>query len=404
MRSFSEISIFDYCDRLKVSIKTEIEGKSKEYILGVDEKQFQDYLIDKYVLEPLAIDFQKEIIDIPVVSKEWVEDRFFGEKHEVESYKFKITYPFTGSSKLFSIAPSTRHLTSNEITVDESQQNVSFSFKMTSQNPEEFLREKNEGRKNAFVNLDNVNYEARQWNSVLPNLVKTYFDDRKTKYQKENDFYAAINIPINQNTSSVFTAPTIRKRDIPQPKVDPKKEYSSEPLVSTVMYEDILKIVYDTGKGMERKPSLYIGKDEEALRDIFLLLLETRYDSISVSGETFNRSGKTDIILKYAKDGSNLFVAECKFWHGFKAFLETISQLFDRYLSWRDSKVAIMMFVKNNDFTSVMKNISTETRNHPYYVKDNGRRGESSFSYIFRLPQDPDKQVYLEVMAFHYDK
>jgi hypothetical protein len=31
-------------------------------------------------------------------------------------------------------------------------------------------------------------------------------------------------------------------------------------------------------------------------------------------------------------------------------------------------------------------------------------RGESSFSFIFGLPQDPDKEVQLEVIAFHYDK
>jgi hypothetical protein len=88
------------------------------------------------------------------------------------------------------------------------------------------------------------------------------------------------------------------------------------------MYEDILTIIYNFGKSMERKPSTYSKKNEEDLRDQFLLLLETRYDSTTASGETFNKEGKTDIILKYAPDGSNLFVAECKFWHGSSEFLK----------------------------------------------------------------------------------
>jgi len=155
---------------------------------------------------------------------------------------------------------------------------------------------------------------------------------------------------------------------------------------------------------MEKKPALYIGKDEEGLRDQFLFVLETRYVGITASGETFNRSGKTDILLKYAQDGSNLFVGECKLWHGIKEFHEAINQLFDRYLTWRDSKVALIFFVKNNDFTKVLECVKEQIVTHPYYIRNNGFKGESSFSYLFRLAQDPDKKVFVEIMLFHYDK
>lgn len=131
--------------------------------------------------------------------------------------------------------------------------------------------------------------------------------------------------------------------------------------------------------------------------------METRYESTIASGETFNRGGKTDIILKYAKDGSNLFVAECKFWHGASEFLNAISQLFDRYLTWRDSKAALLLFVTNKDFTKVINTIKRETINHPYFLKSVGTRGETSFSFLFHLPQDNEKVVFLEIIAFHYD-
>jgi hypothetical protein len=111
---------------------------------------------------------------------------------------------------------------------------------------------------------------------------------------------------------------------------------------------------------MEKKPSTYKDKDEKGIRDQFLLVLETRYDSTITTGETFNKGGKTDIILKYAKDGSNLFVAECKFWHGSSEFHKAISQLFDRYLTWRDSKAALMLFVIDKDFTNFIETIKKE--------------------------------------------
>ena len=36
------------------------------------------------------------------------------------------------------------------------------------------------------------------------------------------------------------------------------------------------------------------------------------------TGETFNAAGKTDILLRI--DGKNVFIGECKFWKGPKAF------------------------------------------------------------------------------------
>lgn len=404
VRSFSEIGSSDFIQLLSEKIKTEIENKSKEYILGVDEEEFKTYLIESHSLEPLSVDFESEIIDEPIVSKEWLEDRHFREKYQTDVYKFTIRYNYTGSSVLFQIRPNTWTMTSAEIYVHEQSNTVSFSFSLYNKNADEFLRTKNDTKNRAFANLQNVNQVVFDWKRTAPSVVNSIFKKQKDKYLQENDFFAAINVKVNKDTTSVFTAPTITKKVIPQPTVPKNKEFSSEPTMSKEMYYDVLKVVYDLGKSMEKKPSTYKGKDEEGIRDQFLLVLETRYDSTTASGETFNRGGKTDIILKYANDGSNLFVAECKFWHGASEFLKAISQLFDRYLTWRDSKVALLIFVTNKEFSNVIQTIKSEAKTHPYFIKEIGARGETSFSYSFCLPQDKDKSVLLEIIAFHYDK
>lgn len=404
IKSFREISSHDFTRQLVDKIKKEIENKGKEYILGVDEEEYKAYLIDNYSLEPLSIDYDSEIVDKPTVSKEWLEDRFYREKYEAEVFNFTIRYNFTGSSVLFKVQPSSWTMTSAEIYVDEQNSTVSFSFKLYKKDPEEFKRTKSDYQRRAFTNIGNTNKEATSWMQSLPGTVNSLFQQQKNKYLQEDDFFTAINVKVNKDTTSVFTAPTIKKKIIPQPSVSKNKEFSSEPMMAKEMYDDILKVIYDLGKSMEKKPSTYKDKDEEGIRDQFLLVLETRYDSTTASGETFNRGGKTDIILKYAKDGSNLFVAECKFWHGASEFHKAISQLFDRYLTWRDSKTALMLFVTNKDFTNVIDTIKKETSNHPYFLKSVGTRGETSFSFHFHLPQDKDKTVFLEIIAFHYDK
>ena len=404
MKAFNEIQSYEAFEKFRISIKNEIEGKTKEYILSVDENEYKNYLYEKYALQPLNVYLDEEQREQPVKSKEWREDSFYREKYQVDTYTFTIKYPFSGSPSLFRLHPSSWTMTSHDINVDEHKSTVSIKFTIYKQDVNEFNKELASSTRSAFANLDNANSDANRWNTELKSLVKTYFDNHKSKLLKENDFFAAINIPIDKSTQSIFTAPTITKKDIPQPILSKSKEFSTEPMMSKTMYDDILKVIYDTGKGMERKPSLYINKDEEALRDIFLLLLESRYEAMTATSETFNRSGKTDMIVKYANDGSNIFVSECKFWHGPQGYVDTINQLFDRYLTWRDSKVAIMIFVQNKDFTSVIKNIANTSRTHPYFVKEVGHRGETSFSYVFSLPQDTSKHVYLEVMAFHYDK
>lgn len=404
VKSFCEISSYDFTRQLTDKIKSEIEGKGKEYILGVDEEEYKNFLMDKYSLEPLTIDYNSETIDEPTISKEWLEDRFYREKYQAEVFNFTIRYNFTGSSVLFKVQPSTWSMTAAEIYVDEQRNTVSFSFKLYRKDPEEFKKTKNDYQSRAFANLGNTNQEAVSWMNSLSGTVNSLFEQTKNKYLQENDFFAAINVKVNKDTTSVFTAPTVKKKVVPQPTVSKNKEFSSEPMMAKEMYDDILKVIYDLGKSMEKKPSTYQGKDEEGIRDQFLLVLETRYDSTTATGETFNKGGKTDIILKYAKDGSNLFVAECKFWHGASEFHKAISQLFDSYLTWRDSKAALILFVTNKDFTNVIETIKNEAVKHPYFLKLVGNRGETSFTYHFRLPQDRDKIVYFEIITFHYDK
>lgn len=401
-KSFNEIGSHDYERLVKDLIVKEIEKKDKEYILGVDEEEYKKYLVEAFTLEPIVLVSGSEEMGMPEKSQETREDRQYREKYMVDVYNFTITYHFTGSSTLFKVRAGTWTMKDANIYVDDRSNKVSIKFKVYKQDPNEFAKAKKEEYDAAFINLNNANTFAEGWNSQLRDFIKQKFESKKNLLLKENDFFASINIPVDTKTKNLFTAPTIKKKDIPQPKPKSTKEYSSEPTMSPVMYDDVIEAIYSFGKSMERKPSTYQGKDEEALRDQFLLILETRYAEVTATGETFNKRGKTDILLKYAKDGTNLFIAECKFWHGQSEFLQAISQLFDRYLTWRDSKVAMMFFVTNKQFSSVLKSAEETVQNHPYYINKKAQRGESSLSYLLHLPGDKDKIVHVELMFFHF--
>ncbi len=176
-----------------------------------------------------------------------------------------------------------------------------------------------------------------------------------------------------------------------------EKRYKPEPALDDSIYQQILSIIHDVGKQFERLPSTYSGKEEEHLRDHMLLILEPNFEG-SATGETFNKSGKTDILLRH--EGSNVFIAELKYWRGKKSFLDTISQLLG-YLTWRDSKSAVVMFVKNKEFSSVLETVKEATPEHSNYLSYVSEREEGWFHYRFHINEDENREVKLAFMLFH---
>jgi hypothetical protein len=395
--SFAQIDWFNYQQNLQQAVRQEVQDLSKEYILGVDENTYKAYLSERYSLEPLEIFTDSEHITPRTERQPFQDD--FGRTGNREIYLFRVRYNFDGSAELFQIKSNPWKMTSHPISVDSDT--ITFELKMARKDPDEFKRRKDEAFRESFANVENINKNAAEWNQSLPQWVNSVFDARKKHFAAENDFFAAINIAPNPGTAEIFTAPTIKRQIIPRPDVSSKKRFVPEPAMSDEMYEDVLKVLSQAGRGMERKPSLYRGKEEEDLRDQFLLFLETRYAATTGTGETFNKSGKTDILLKY-EDGTNLFVAECKWWKGEAEFHAAIKQLFDRYLTWRDSKAALLLFVKNKSFSAIVEKVRSEASKSPYFIRPATDRGETSFAFEFHLPGDEKRIVHFAVLLFAF--
>jgi hypothetical protein len=173
-----------------------------------------------------------------------------------------------------------------------------------------------------------------------------------------------------------------------------------EPVLAAEEYEEILRIMKQMVHVMERSPHEFHNIGEEAIRSHFLVQLNGAYEG-HATGETFNFQGKTDILIR-VKD-KNVFIAECKFWHGEKTFLDTISQLFP-YLNWRDTKAAVVIFNRNADFTAVLAKIREVVPQHPQYKRDVGGVDETTFRYVFAQPNDANRETILTALAFDIPK
>ncbi|WP_091212111.1 hypothetical protein [Mucilaginibacter gossypiicola] len=166
-------------------------------------------------------------------------------------------------------------------------------------------------------------------------------------------------------------------------------------------YQRILDLIYYFGQNLEHIKNVYSHFDEEAFRSYFLPFLNTMSISHSATGETFHKMGKTDLLIQNLK-GETVFIAECKVWGGAGQIHPALDQLFERYLTWRDAKSALIVFNKNNKtFSDVIEKAIEATSTHRLFKSFTGKSRESSASFIFQHPEDEGKEVQLELMLFN---
>lgn len=166
-------------------------------------------------------------------------------------------------------------------------------------------------------------------------------------------------------------------------------------------YSSIVEHIYKYGQNLEKYKSLYDKFDEEGFRDFFLPHLNLISKSHTATGETFNKIGKTDILIKN-NDGENIFIAECKLWKGESQLSEAIDQLLNRYVTWRDEKVALIIFNKDmKGFSDLLIKAKNAVKNHKQCKEYTGERYQTSFSYVFKHPDDKDKEIKLELIVFN---
>lgn len=362
--------------------------------------EFVESLKDEFTIHPIVIG-QPEPSQPRETTRQIRND--FGQMYNQKVVEITVTIPFEGDHTLFYCMPSQSTVVYLEKNVVIGKSNIKAIITLTQFDENAYFSEVNKIIGTVSANLPRIHSETKPWNDGLETLIQQSIESRKGVVSKKFDFMEKIGLKVNPKSTEYLVPPTIVKKAIPTPATETSKTVAKEkvPILQQEVYADIREVLYNVGKAIERKPSIYKDKHEEDLRDVFLLFLETRYEATTGVGEAFNKKGKTDILLKYAKDGTNLFVAECKFWKGQKEFLKAIDQLLG-YLTHRDSKTALIFFVNQKELTNIVSTIKTEITEHKNYNRHIKDTYEHSINYEFTLPDDSNKKIQVEVMLFHF--
>jgi hypothetical protein len=400
---FQKGRISEVFQRAYENINAVIDNQSENYILNVNETDYIDYLEKIYRLSVPEIHFDQEYVDsyeadIPAENFPRAFYVIKGKKYKKDIIKFFI--PVSGDINLLNYLPASS-FSSRGGNFEIEGANLVAEFINFSNNADEIKHNYQNEVNGIHFNYNVLIKDIESFNNSLRTQINSFLSHRKQNLLNKNNLLSSLGVPLKkkENVPATFAVPKPQLRDkiIVKPVVH-DKGFKPEPTLDNDNYLKILKIINDVGKNFERLPSVYKDKGEEDLRDHILLTLDPNFEFGSASGETFNKTGKTDIQLRY--DSSVVFIAECKFWSGEKKYMSTIDQLLG-YLTWRDTKTSVIIFVKQKDFSAIIEKVKNETSKHSNFLSFVNQPDENWFNYRFHLNGDRNREVKLAVQLYH---
>jgi hypothetical protein len=403
IRPFRDGDAYATFQNLRDTTVREIEGLENDYVLKASPTELEQYYLDKVTVTPLSLDAAGYYIENQEgtqidVTGDFGRATFGPGPHYVKGTALGIAVPYTGDPQLWRLRASTYSLSGYpELEVRGDVVVFSCRFPDDSPEPERLKNEIERTVQSLKEAIGHLAGNVANHNREAAGIIKTALQRKLQKAQAAVNTVAGLGIPIPQRSQPQTFAIPARRRESPvrRPAV-PTEKFSPEPTLEQKEYERIIGILKSMALVIERSPGSFASLDEEAIRTHFLLQLNGHYEG-AASGETFNAAGKTDILIRV--DNRNVFIAECKFWRGPKSFSEAVDQLLN-YLSWRDSKCALLIFNPTKESSAVrekMHEVMTARGEHRKTVMHDPN-GDSR--YVFVKSSDPGREVQIHTMLF----
>ncbi|MEU6444967.1 hypothetical protein [Streptomyces sp. NPDC047046] len=389
----------DVLDNKLASIVRSVDAWDPDTFLALPEADIIADLINDFRIEAPTLDhggIQQE----PSRQSQTTVDEF-GSSVSIRETVFTIAVPFTGNHTVFLLQPSSYRQVPPKAAMTETELKVSFSWTGTTENHQAI-------RKGLEVQLDAIEEHlghARQqidtYNQQAEALITQHVQNRKKELLASRRLEAAIGFPIRKREdASTYAVPIKRKTIQTRPRPSASAPSQPDPFLADATYEEILRVLRNTRNQLERTPSLTYKFGEEEIRNQLLLALNGQFEGAAM-GEVFNYQGKTDILIR-AED-RNVFIGECKIWDGPKTITDGLDQLLGLYLTWRDTKAALVLFVREGVMSEIISKAVKKIEEHTNFVRHGQRSYEfgERHDFVLHANGDPDREINLAFLPFH---
>jgi hypothetical protein len=402
---FSTYELSAGLQKTVATLKEEIHALDSNRLLNTAPEDLKRYFVEKHTVEPIRLlkddwyaHTEEAKIDVRYDPMRWIDDK--SRPALVPGERTEVRVPFEGEPELFYNRPNSMTTSPPQAVIEKNE--LVLRYESPSDAPREVrpLVEQTLTAVEQYLSWQRSMIEAH--NAALPGIAEQAIDHRRKRLLQLSQRAESLGIPVRRRADvpTTYAIPTTRKKALPVLPPASSAPFAPEPTWAMEQYEQALKIMQDMALVMERSPGAFKSMDEEALRQHFLVQLNAQFEG-KATAETFNMVGKTDILLREGE--RNVFIAECKFWKGSKAFSEAINQLLG-YTTWRDSKTAILIFNRGTETSTVLAGIDSTAKAHPNFKRAVNWQHESGFRYTLHANGDTNRELVLTVVVFHVPK
>ncbi|MYC38102.1 MAG: hypothetical protein F4X66_14485 [Chloroflexi bacterium] len=226
-------------------LANEINSLSENEVLNASQEDMVKYLVEKWIINPLAvdesgvhIDYGDSQIDVSGDFRRVIFDR--SRPFYITGTRVTFYVPFTGDSVLFKCQPSTFSLSPPRATIRSNE--LVFTYDLT--------KEQTPGVKGTFerdldqtlVHAERVNAEVVNFNTALPGNTRQRLDARREKLLQDRNLVESIGFPLRrtQNPPSTFVTSDVKRRVAPQKPRASSGPFIPEPTLEMSEYDHCL--------------------------------------------------------------------------------------------------------------------------------------------------------------------
>jgi len=383
---FSKYDLSDVLRATEKKIFEEIDAIEGNRLLNTSVDDLCDYFEQKYKGEVPQLKENEITVDQKEV------------KRPPYAAGTAVTFfvPFDGDAELFRCRPSTFTVSFPRASI--SQIELVLTYPCTTHDAAAVKSEFDKDLSEIRQFLEWIKHDVSSFNASLRDKARIRIEARRQKLLKDQNLVASLGFPLKQKDDALrtYVVPTVRRKVVISMPTASTAPFVPEPRLDMQEYEHILSVISNMVAVMERSPNAFCGMKEEDLRQHFLVQLNGQYEG-QATGETFNFEGKTDILIR--AEGKNIFVAECKFWRGPESLKEALDQLLG-YATWRDTKIALLIFNRERQLSSVLTKIPEVIKEHPNLKREVSYGSETGFRFVLHHRDDTNRELILTVLVF----
>lgn len=394
-------NLYEYCNQLKQEAFVDLHDFSESSVLSINIEEKCSKIVEKYSLNIPALDepYLLESEYVRAVKPLRHRNNHFPSTH-IDGQKVEYVVPFVGDPRLFEYKVEVRNHQPIYGQIIRNELHLTYLLPPEFKESQVEQIDKKFGEDVSLIRKYLIwsGEEATKHNQQLRRQSETLLQQYRENALKVDNVAKKLGLQIKRRNNAPETyKPPVKRLELPIRKSGTTSTNIEPHPLSLEEYEHIIHVLANMGRVMEYSPGAFSKMFEEHLRFHFLVQLNGQYEG-QATGETFNLAGKTDILIRI--DGHNIFIAECKYWGGEKKLLESIDQLLG-YLTWRDTKSAIILFNRIKDFAKVLKQIPISLQRHQSFVELLNYEREGSFRCVLKHPENTDKDVLLTILVFN---